>query len=80
MSKPEWDDDKTTLIFRSAHVVSLLVLLNRSWTSDELMRFNKEFNAIISDVCSGHLSFADIIDTINEETGLTIEDLEQGDD
>lgn len=74
--KRKWDDDKSKLVFRSVHMVSLLVLLNKGCTPEELMLFNNDFNTILSDVCSGHLSFADIIDTIKEETGLTLEDLQ----
>lgn len=76
--KRKWDDDKSRLVFRSAHMVSLLTLLNRGWSRDDLKQFNDEFNVVLLDVCSGYLSFSDIIDTINEETGLTLEYLEWG--
>lgn len=74
--KRKWDDDRSRLVFRSVHMVSLLILLNRGYTSEELMLFNDEFNTVLSDICLGYLSFADIIDTIREETGLTLSDLQ----
>jgi hypothetical protein len=74
--KSKWDDDRSKLVFRSVHMISLLVLLNRGRSPEELMSFNDDFNTVLSDVCSGHLSFADIIDTIKEETGLTLADLQ----
>lgn len=67
---------KTVHHVRAVKMASLLALRNRGWGNKRLKAFNDDFNTIIADVSKGHLSLVDIIAVLEEETGLTMEELE----
>ena len=56
-------------------MISLLVLRNRGFGSKRLVDFNNEFNEILGDVSEGRLSLTDILEVLQDETGLDLEDL-----
>lgn len=56
-------------------MVSLLVLRNQGWGRTRISRFSENFNDLLMDVAQGHLSFVDIVETLEEETGLKHDEL-----
>jgi len=56
-------------------MASLLVLRNEGWGEKRLRRFSENFNDVLQDVSSGWLSLSDIWTILEEETGLTLEEL-----
>lgn len=56
-------------------MAALLTLRNEGWGNQRLSRFSKNFNVVLKDVSDGWLSLSDISGVIEEETGLTWDEL-----
>ena len=56
-------------------MLSLYVLRNQGWGAKRLAEFNHKLNEYITDVSRGSFSLSDIAQVIEDETGLTLEDL-----
>lgn len=66
---------RTLQAMNAIKMASILVLRNKGWGAEELKDFSGEFNTVLGDVSNGWLSLSDIAETIEKETGLTLEDL-----
>ena len=56
-------------------MLSLYVLRNQGWGKKRLAEFNHKLNEYITDVSKASFSLSDIAQVLEEETGLTLEDL-----
>ena len=56
-------------------MLALYVLRNQGWGTVRLQKFTDKFNEYMVDVSNGLFSLSDIATVIEEETGLTLEDL-----
>lgn len=76
IKKKQQRKDATTINSLAAtKMISMLVLRNRGFGHSRLKKFSDEFNVILKDVSDGWLSLSDIFVTLEEETGLDLEDL-----
>lgn len=74
--KKKEESERTMHAIQAVQMVSFLTLRNQGWGEKRLLKFSDEFNEILADVSSGHLSLTDIADTIYDETGLRLVDLQ----
>lgn len=56
-------------------MASLLILRNQGWGETRILRFSDKFNEVLLDVSGGKLSLRDISEVLEEETGLTFDQL-----
>ena len=56
-------------------MLSLYVLRNQGWGAKRLAEFNHKLNEYITDVSKASFSLSDIAQVLEEETGLTLQDL-----
>lgn len=79
LEKKKEETKRTLHAINAVKMVSLLVLRNEGWGKTRLQKFSNRFNTLLEDVSNGHLSLEDILETIKEETGITVDDLFKSD-
>lgn len=62
-------------IVESVKMISMYALRNQGYGEKRLSAFNEKFNEYMVDVSNGLFSLTDIAMVLEEETGLTLEDL-----
>jgi len=60
----------------AAKMIALMVLRNQGWGESRIRRFSEQFNKLADDVALGRESLSEFADTIYDETGLTLSDIQ----
>lgn len=65
----------TMNVTEAVKMITLYALRRQGWGKKRLKAFSDDWNESIMDVSNGWYSLTDIMETLAEETGLTMEDL-----
>lgn len=69
------DMNRTLNSLEAVKMLSLYVLRNQGWGRDRLKRFNDKWNEYAVDIANGYFSLSDIAKVLEDECGLTLDDL-----
>ncbi len=61
--------------FNSAKLASMLVMRDKGWGKQRLMEFSGSFDQLLADISSKNLSTLDIVQVLEDETGIKLEDI-----
>lgn len=65
----------TMNVCEAVKMIALYVLRNQGWGAKRLKEFSDKWNEYLLDVSNGWFSLSDILAVIEEETGLTMDDI-----
>lgn len=74
--RKEYEDTMRTLqALDAVKMLAFYVLRNQGWGAKRLSRFNDKWNEYAHDISNGLFSLSDIAGVLEDECGLTLDDL-----